>query len=76
MMTIGTAINLAMMGLAFLAMALGASTATGIAIHLLPLPYNILLVASVWQRAGFEPSSWGSLARVAALAWLLIAFVI
>jgi hypothetical protein len=76
MVLVGTFVNLAAMGVAFLAVALGASTAIGIAIHLAPVPYNILLVASVWQRAGVESSAWSSLAKVGAVAWLLIAFVV
>jgi hypothetical protein len=76
MILIGTLVNLVAMGLGFLSIALGASTATGIAIFLAPVPYNILLVASVWRRAGVERTDWGWLARIGALAWLLFAFVV
>jgi hypothetical protein len=76
MIVVGTLVNLAAMGLGFLAVALGASTATGIAIFLAPVPYNILLVVSVWQRAAAEPANWGAIARIGALIWLLLAFVV
>ena len=76
MLVVGTAVNIAAMGLAFLAVALGASTPIGIAIHLSPVPYNILLVASVWRRAGIERSDWSALAQIGALIWLVLAFVI
>jgi hypothetical protein len=76
MILVGTLVNLAAMGLGFLAVALGASTAAGIAIFLAPVPYNILLVASVWRRADVERTDWGWLARIGSLIWLVLAFVV
>jgi hypothetical protein len=76
MILVGTLVNLAAMGLAVLAVVLGASTATGIVIFLAPVPYSILLVASVWRRAGVERSDWGWPARIGALVWLILAFVV
>jgi hypothetical protein len=76
MVVVGTTVNIAAMGLAILAVVLGASTPAGIAIHLAPVPYNILLVTSVWRRADVERADWGWLARFGALAWLILAFVI
>jgi hypothetical protein len=76
MIVVGTVINLAAMGLAVLAVILGASTPAGIAIHLAPVPYNIVLVTSVWRRADIERSDWGWLARIGSLLWLILAFVI
>jgi hypothetical protein len=76
MIVVGTAINLAAMGLAVLAVVLGASTPAGIAILLAPVPYNILLVTSVWRRADVERADWGWLARLGSVLWLILAFVI
>lgn len=76
MACVGTALNIVAMGGAFLAVALGASTLTGIAIHLLPVPYNIFLVASVWRSAEREPADRAWAARIGSVAWLLVAFVI
>ncbi len=76
MLVIGTAVNLATMGLAILAVILGASTLAGIAIHLSPVPYNILLVTSVWRRADIERADWAWLARFGSFLWLILAFVI
>jgi hypothetical protein len=75
-LVVGTAVNIAAMGLAVLAVVLGASTPAGIAIHLAPVPYNILLVNSVWRRADVERADWGWLARLGSLLWLILAFVI
>jgi hypothetical protein len=76
MIVVGTVVNLVAIGLAFLAVAFGASTATGIAIFLAPVPYNILLVAAVWRRAAVESSdqAWG--ARIGALLWFLLALLL
>lgn len=76
MVLVGTVVNILAMGIAFLAVALGASTMTGIAIHLLPAPYNIFLVAAVWRRAEREPADQAWAARIGSLLWLLVAFVI
>ena len=76
MVVVGTTVNIAAMGLAILAVVLGASTPAGIAIHLAPVPYNILLVTSVWRRADAERSDWGWLARLGSVLWLILALVI
>jgi hypothetical protein len=76
MLVVGTAVNLATMGLAVLAVILGASTPAGIAIHLAPVPYNILLVTSVWRRADIERTDWAWLARLGSFLWLILAFVV
>jgi hypothetical protein len=75
MVLVGTVVNIAAMGLAFLAVALGASTMTGIAIHLLPVPYNIFLVAAVWRAAERAPADQAWAARIGSLLWVLAAFV-
>jgi hypothetical protein len=76
MVLVGTVVNIVAMGTAFFAVALGASTMTGIGIHLLPVPYNIFLVAAVWRSAEHAPPDKAWAARVGSLIWLLVAFVI
>jgi hypothetical protein len=76
MAVVGTLLNLAAMALAFVAVALGASTPIGIAIFMTPIPYSIFLVAAVWRRADRESTEWAWPARIGALAWLVIAFLI
>jgi hypothetical protein len=76
MVLVGTVVNIVAMGLAFLAVALGASTMTGITIHLLPVPYNIFLVAAVWRSAEHAPADKAWAARIGSLLWLLVSFVI
>ena len=76
MALVGTVINIVAMGLAFLAVAFGASTMSGIAIHMSPAPYNIFLVAAVWRSAERAPADQAWAARIGSLLWLLGAFVI
>jgi hypothetical protein len=76
MVCVGTVVNIVAMGLAFLAVAFGASTMTAIVIQMLPVPYNIFLVTSAWksaERARFD-QAWA--ARLGSVLWLFAAFVI
>jgi hypothetical protein len=52
--------------------------AIGIAIHLLPVPYNFLMVLSVWRSAAryAGPAIWSSLARALVLVWAALASLI
>lgn len=72
----GTAVNLVAMGLAFLAVGLGASTLAGILIFFAPMPYNLLLVASIWKRADMERGEWAWPARLGSLVWLVVSFLL
>ena len=76
MVCVGTLVNVVAMGIAFLFVVLGASLMTGIALHLLPVPYNIFLVTAVWRRAEREPADQAWAARFGSIVWLLIVFVI
>jgi hypothetical protein len=75
MAMVGTLLNFAAMALAYAAVALGASTAAGIAIFMAPLPYNAFLVVAVWRRGEVERSEWIWPARIGALVWFLLAFL-
>jgi hypothetical protein len=76
MVLVGTVLNIVAMGLAFLVVVLGASMTAFIAIHFLPVPYNIFLVAAVWRSAERAPVDQAWAARIGSVAWLLAAFVI
>jgi hypothetical protein len=76
MALVGTVVNIAAMGAAFFAIALGASMMTFIVIHFLPVPYNIFLVAAVWRAAERAPAEQAWMARIVSVLWLFVAFVI
>jgi hypothetical protein len=76
MALVGTVVNIAAMGAAFFVVALGASMTTFFAIHLLPVPYNIFLVAAVWRAAERAPAERAWTARIVSVLWLFAAFVI
>ncbi len=74
----GTLINLAFSVVSFGALAAGASGLTALALHLIPLPYNVFAVIAVWRSAAQYkgPAHWAQLARGAALVWAPIATII
>ena len=76
MAVVGTIVNVLAIALAALVAALGAATGLGLALFMAPTPYNIFLVAAVWRRADIERTEWAWPARIGALAWLLLAFLI
>lgn len=76
MAVIGTIVNVAAIGVAVLVAALGSATAVGLVIFMAPTPYNIFLVAAVWRRADREQGDWAWPARVGAVVWLLLAFMV
>lgn len=76
MVVVGTVLNLSAMALAFGAVALGASTAAGIAIFLAPVPYNAFLVTAVWRRGEVVRSEWVWPTRIGALLWFLLALLL
>ena len=76
MALVGSVVNLAAMLAALLLLARGAPDLLGAGVYFAPLPYNLLLVISVWrsaERAG-GPGAQG--ARVLALAWLALAVLL
>jgi hypothetical protein len=50
----------------------------GLAIHLLPVPYNLLMIVSVWRSANrySGPTIWSALARPLVLVWAALAFIL
>jgi hypothetical protein len=73
---VGSFLNVAAIGLAFLVAALGLPTGVGIAIYLSPIPYSVFLVAAVWRRSDIEKSEWTMLARVGAVVWFMLALIV
>jgi hypothetical protein len=71
----GTLLNLITTAGTFAALALGFSGGMVLAVHVLPIPYNIFVAVSVWRSAQrYEgPPEWPLLARIAVIVWGLIA---
>jgi len=76
MAVVGTIVNVVAIALAAFAAAAGAPTGVGLVIFMAPTPYNIFLVAAVWRRADRERGEFAWPARIGALVWLLLAFLI
>lgn len=64
MVLVGTLISLTSTAVAFAMLAAGATTGWAVAVHFLPLPYNLFLVAALWRQSGAAAYRW------AALVWL------
>jgi hypothetical protein len=47
----------------------------GLAVHFLPVPYNLLMIAAVWRSAAVYrgPQLWSVLARALIIVWAAIA---
>jgi hypothetical protein len=75
---LGTLINLLATGLMFAAMAAGVPAAAAILLHLMPLPYNILVLMAVWRSAGdFRgPRPLAAIAQLATALWFAVMIVI
>jgi hypothetical protein len=73
MMVVGTTVNLVTTILALLVFAAGLPLAVGLFVFLSPLPFNVLLVASVWRGTEGRPLHWAWLVRAVSVAWLIAA---
>lgn len=76
MVLVGSVVNLAAMLAGLLLFARGAPDLLGAAVYFAPLPYNLLLVVSVWRSAGRAGGPQAQGARVLALAWLALAILL
>ncbi len=58
----------------FLALSSGDNTVLGLAVNLLPLPYNVVVLVGVWRSARrYEgPPHWAEAAQVAVVIWFAI----
>jgi hypothetical protein len=73
----GSLLNLMTTIVAFALLAAGAAIPLVVLAHLLPLPYNVLVVVGVWRSAARYRGDvlWANLARVAVIAWAVLATV-
>ena len=76
MFLVGTLVNLLSLLAAIVLFAGNAPLGWGVAVFLAPIPYNLLLFTGVWRSAARATSESGSVAQAAALAWLIVAFLI
>ena len=74
----GTLFNILATGVGLVAMAGGMPAPAAVAFHLLPLPYNFLVLVGVWRSAdSFLGHPFiATAARVTAAAWFAIMMVI
>jgi hypothetical protein len=70
---VGTIINLAAALAALLLLAAGVPDAVGALVFFAPLPYNILLLVSVWRSAARTPGPASLAAQLLAVAWIVLA---
>jgi hypothetical protein len=76
MLIIGTLVNFAAGLCALAAVSLGLPGWAAIAIFLLPQPYNVMLLVSVWRSANLVSSRWGDVAQMGSALWLPAMLVI
>jgi hypothetical protein len=73
----GTLANIVATAGMFAALAAGLPGVLAVAIHVLPIPYNIFVVVAVWRSAQRYPGQheWALLARFAVVIWALTASI-
>jgi hypothetical protein len=73
-MLYGTLINLCGTGLMFATLLAGLPSLLAVAMHLLPLPYNILALMGVWRSANAYKGrpSHAAAAQTAAALWFIL----
>jgi hypothetical protein len=71
-------LNILVTGVGLLAMAGGMPAPAAVALHLLPLPYNVLVLVGVWRSAdSFSGRPFiATTARLAAAAWFVLMIVV
>ena len=70
MLTIGTLVNLAAGLCSLAAVSFGLPGWAAIANFLIPQPYNVMLLVSVWRSANLVRSRWGDVAQIGSALWL------
>lgn len=65
---VGSIVNVVMSFLALMLAAQGVATAIAVAVHLVPLPYNLFLCVALWRHPGRTGVQSG-----AAFVWLALA---
>lgn len=74
----GTLLNLVTTVASLAVLAAGGPAALALTVFLMALPYNIFMVVAVWRSAARYdgPPHWATLARIAVVAWALLATVL
>jgi hypothetical protein len=74
----GTLINLTATGLMFAALAAGLPSLIAVAMHLLPLPYNVLALMGVWHSANDYKGrpSHAAAAQIVTVLWFILMLLI
>ncbi|HEY9536705.1 MAG TPA: hypothetical protein VIS03_03850 [Kiloniellaceae bacterium] len=73
---VGTLINLATGLVALLLIARDLPDAVAAAVYFSPLPYNLLLVVSVWRSAAKTPGPSALTAQLIAAVWLVLSILL
>ena len=73
----GTLLNLVTTVASLAALSMGAAGLIALALHFMPLPYNLFVVVAVWRSAGnyCGLAIWPPLSRVGVIVWASIASV-
>jgi len=67
---VGLTVNFAATAATMAVLAAGLPGSAAVAVHLVPLPYNIITAVGIWRSAGNHDGArfWADMARVAAVA--------
>jgi hypothetical protein len=76
MWCVGTVVNLAAALAALLLLARDVPDAVGAAVYFSPVPYNLLLLVSVWRCAARAPGPAALAAQLLAVAWIVLAILL
>jgi len=76
MAAVGTLVNLAAALIALLLLARDVSTGVGAVVYFAPLPYNLLLLVSVWRSAARTGGPQAATARLLAVLWFVLAVLL
>lgn len=76
MIAVGTLVNLAAALIALLLVARDAPAGVGAAVYFAPLPYNLLLLVSVWRSAARTGGPPAATAQLLAALWFVLAVLL
>jgi len=74
----GLSINLLATVAALALIVAGAPAIAAVGVHMLPMPYNLVILVAVWRSAGRYAGAvvWRNLARAAIVLWTAVATVV
>ncbi|CAN7174925.1 hypothetical protein [Mesorhizobium sp. LjNodule214] len=73
---VGTAINIALSVVALILLGMKLPLAVVLAVHFLPVPYNIFLTFAVWRSAEKSGGAKASLMMLGSALWLILVVVV